>query len=770
MAPRALAGATMVHPAAHGVRSLVSAVAAGVLVATCAVLPAAAVEPDPVAPDIARIDLLEINDLHARLEPAPPVPGVAVLAGAVNSVRAANPNTLLVSAGDNFGTSPFASLVQDDVPTVDVLNTMGLDVSAIGNHELFRGRADFDDRVEPLAQFPYLAANLYDRASGAPAYPEYWVTEVDGVRVGFIGAMTEGLYSLLTPTGVASLEVRPVVAEVNRVAVQLSDGDATNGEADVLVLLAHEGPVSSAPADATDDSTFGRIARDVSPEVDVIFAGHTHKAHAHLLPVSGWPEALRRPVVQSGLHGRRLARVTLDVDRGTGDVVASAAQLIALPGTYPADPEVGALVAAAVARATEIGSVPVGQITGDVRRALHQGDVSNLGGESPMANLVASAHLWATQSTGAQIAFTDPGGVWANLTYTSGGPGDPDGTVTYREVVEVQSHDYRLVTMGLTGRQVLDVLEEQWHPPGASRPSTKLGIAGLTYTYDPTADRGQRITQAWVGDQPLDPDAEYTVVANTFIAAGGNAIDTFGEVTERRETGVLDVDALETYLRAHSPLTADLAQRAVGVHVDVPEGGFAPGDQVTAQLSSLGFSAGEQQDAEVGITVAGRLVGTFPIDPTVVDQTDEVGRATATFVVPPGTPPGAMEVGVSMPVTGTRTSFTVPVAAVVTCAVEYDAVRLHSGVMVAGATITNSGNTPVGRWQLTWDYTVGERAVLGLGASVGQVGSRATAVGVVWNRRIEPGSSVSFAVLGLAPRGVGTPAGFTLNGVVCAGP
>lgn len=717
--------------------------------------------------DLAHIDLLEINDLHAQLEPAPPVPGIAVVAGAVNSIRAQNPNTLLVSAGDNVGTSPFTSLVQDDVPTLDALNAMGVAASAIGNHELFRGRADFDGRVEPLAQFPYLCVNLYDRTTGVSAYQEYSITEVDGVRVGFIGAMTETLYRQVTPTGVASLEVRPIVTEVNRVAAQLSDGDLTNDEADVLVLLVHEGPTTSKLADSTNTSAFGLIARGVSPEVDVIFAGHTHKPHAHLLPVEGWPSTVLRPVVQSGLHGRALAEVTLDVDRTDGEVVATTAQLIALPGSYAPDPGVEAIVAAATAYANERGAVSVGQITGDLRLAALQDGDTNLGAESTMANLVASAHLWATQPAGAQIAFTDPGGVWAELLVASGGPGDPDGNVTYREVVDAQSHDYRLVTMTLTGRQVLDVLEEQWHLPQISRPMTRLGIAGLTYTFDPTRGRLQHITQAWVGSEPLDEAAEYTVVANTFLAAGGNNIATFSKVTERRETGVLDVDALEGYLQAHSPYAPELAQRSVGVHVVSPTGEVVPGGSVTVELSSLGFTRGEPQDADVTVSIAGRSVGTFPVDPTIVDKLDETGRATATFTVPPGTPPGPLVVDLAMPVTGTRASFTLSVAAAPACAVEYDAVRLWGGVMVAGATVTNSGNTPVDGWQLAWDYTQGERALVGVGATVGQSGTRVTARNAPWNGRMDPGSSVTFALVGRAPNGTGTPAGMALNGVPC---
>ncbi len=77
------------------------------------------------------IDLLGINDFHGRLEASSPSAGAAVLAGAVDSFRAANPNTVFVAAGDNIGATTFTSFIQKDVPTIDALNAMGLDVSAL---------------------------------------------------------------------------------------------------------------------------------------------------------------------------------------------------------------------------------------------------------------------------------------------------------------------------------------------------------------------------------------------------------------------------------------------------------------------------------------------------------------------------------------------------------------------------------------------------------------------------------------------------------------
>src|SRR5699024_10205498 len=81
------------------------------------------------------LDILSINDFPGRIEAGGDSAGAAVLACAVEGFEEENPNTLFVSAGDNIGASTFTSFVADDEPTMDVLNAMDLDVSALGNHE-----------------------------------------------------------------------------------------------------------------------------------------------------------------------------------------------------------------------------------------------------------------------------------------------------------------------------------------------------------------------------------------------------------------------------------------------------------------------------------------------------------------------------------------------------------------------------------------------------------------------------------------------------------
>lgn len=101
------------------------------------------------------VTLMTINDFHGALG------GASDLVCAVESVRAESATSFLFSAGDNVGGSAFESAVQNDEPTIDVLNAMGVDATAIGNHEYDQGIDDLLERIEGRTDFPDLAANVY---------------------------------------------------------------------------------------------------------------------------------------------------------------------------------------------------------------------------------------------------------------------------------------------------------------------------------------------------------------------------------------------------------------------------------------------------------------------------------------------------------------------------------------------------------------------------------------------------------------------------------
>ncbi|GIJ29618.1 multifunctional nuclease/2',3'-cyclic-nucleotide 2'-phosphodiesterase/5'-nucleotidase/3'-nucleotidase [Micromonospora qiuiae] len=507
------------------------------------------------------LQLLSINDFHGRLEsPATvggqPVGGAAQLAGLVDQLRTQNPHTALVSAGDNIGASTFISAIDDDNPTIDALNRMGLAASAVGNHEFDKGIVDLTGRVTDRADFPLLGANVYRGADRV--LPAYSISTVGGVRVGFVGVVTEQTASLVSPDGIAGITFRDPVAEANVVAGQLKDGDPANGEADVVVLLAHEGAATANIGSAEDlaaDPVFGRFTR-VDATIDAIFSGHTHQPYAFEVPVPGTDKL--RPVVQAEDYGKRLGKVTLTYDPESGSVTNADASLVDVVGA-PQDPAVAEIVAAAKVRAEELGKQKLGEITADIRRAYTDGN-EDRGKESALGNFIADVQLAGTADAGrggAQIAFMNPGGLRADLLYRT------DGTVTYADAFAVQPFANDVVTKTYTGAQIKQALEQQWQPAGASRPVLWLGVSkGFTYTYDPTAAQGSRITSMKLNGTPIDPAGSYRVTVNSFLAAGGDNFTALGQGTNPVTTGDNDLTMLVSYFAANSRVTPDTTPRS----------------------------------------------------------------------------------------------------------------------------------------------------------------------------------------------------------------
>lgn len=99
------------------------------------------------AADPVQVQVIGTNDFHGRLLSDRDIPGAAKYAGAVDALRAQNPNTVFAAAGDLIGATTFESFINKDKPTIDVFNAMGLDVSSVGNHEFDQGYADLTNRV-----------------------------------------------------------------------------------------------------------------------------------------------------------------------------------------------------------------------------------------------------------------------------------------------------------------------------------------------------------------------------------------------------------------------------------------------------------------------------------------------------------------------------------------------------------------------------------------------------------------------------------------------
>ncbi len=578
------------------------------------------------------VNILNINDFHGRIVDGfgNGALGKNFACTLLTQKAAKGSNVLILGAGDLVGATPFASAVQQDKPTIDYLGVLGLNASAVGNHEFDKGWDDLSGRIMSLATYQYTGANVYDKGTTTPALPEYESYDIGGVRVAVVGAVTEDTPNLVAGAGISALDFGDPVAAVNRVADKLKDGDVSNGEADVVVAEYHEGgPYSSTTGTLADQlavPVFAHLVNDTSAKVDAILQGHTHQAYVYDVQIPGASTGQTRPVLQTGLYGGAVGTISLGVDPTTRTVTAYTAANVPTSGYTPtceADPTWQAaaqIVDDAVAYAAPLAAQQVGSETASLSRAFNNGS-EDRGRESTLSNLIAQSYLESTNEPGrlgADIAIMNPGGVRGDL------PFGTDGTITFGQAANIMPFGNTIKTAEYTGAQVKQILEEQWQPDGASRPYLQLGLSdNLTYTFDPTMARGSRITSITLGGAPIDPAKVYTIVSNSFLVTNvGAAPDGFATMLQGanyRDSGLVDQNMFVDWIAKNSPVSPSFKKHAVAV-VGVPDP-FVTGTKVTFTVEGLNFtSLDAEPNTRLIVFVDGKRVGRTTVSDVVVSS------------------------------------------------------------------------------------------------------------------------------------------------------
>lgn len=613
-----------------------AAVLAGALITASVAAPVQATESS-----LKNIDLLYFNDFHGRLDSSP-----LQFAGAIESER--TDQSLVISGGDNIGASEYTSAAQEDNPTLETLNALELDVSAVGNHEFDQGHQDLTQRVRERAHFPYLAANvrvgdaqgpLLMTGEGHNGNGAYELFERNGVTIAVIGAVTASTPERVAPSAVEGLVFTDPVAEVNAVAERL----AADGTADVIVATYHDGSATE------DQATTDRFWRETSPQVDVVFGGDTH-AEYNLTEDTDGDGQPDRAYMQTGSYGANLGTVSLQYDETTDSVDLSSvlrptSEIVQgrsseeLTTTYPRVKAVDKVVAEASAVAERIGSTPVGKISTDITTAFGpntDGEIArdNRQAESALGNMIAEGfRAQLAQSHGVDIGVINPGGIRHELYYkndpTRAIDGESDGVVTASEVNNVLPFANNLNTVELTGAQFAHALEQQWQSEGSERSFLHLGLSeNVQYTFDPDRPAGDRITSVTVNGSPIDPNKVYTVASVSFLLSGGDGFTTFTEGKNLKDTGLIDRQVFSQYLgrvSATAPVAAEFDRRAVHLSELSSENGTVRFTLRDLNLSSLGAP----HNSTVTIR-RGQADGPVIAAATVTDQASG-GVATVSF-------------------------------------------------------------------------------------------------------------------------------------------
>ena len=514
------------------------------------------------APPPRELTIFSINDFHGNIQPKLPTPlmprlpdaatgevkpqaagGVAYLATALDKLRGGRTDTVLVAAGDLIGASPQLSSLLKDEPSLAALGELGLVASALGNHELdaglpellrkARGECPADGCIWPGFKgpgFPYLAANMYDAATGKTLLPTHIIKDVAGFKVAFVGAITRDTPSVIVPKAIAGLRFGDEAEALNALLPKLrAEG------AQVMVAVMHEGAIYNGSA---NDASYacpglsGRgvdIAKRLDPAYALIISGHTHIAYT--CKING------RLLVQAGSYGGWVTESRLTLDAQGKVLAATAVNHPVLQSLYTPNPAFVALVQRAAALTDAARNKTVALLAEGAQRAARAPF-----GDSALGNLVADAQLaFAKKRGGADIALMNPGGIRADLTVEPGRP------VTMSDLFAIQPFGNELIALTITGAQLRQLLVRQL-PKGDAQPRFLQVSSTLRFQWTQGADGVSRLGAVRVDGQSLDDARDYRLVVNNFMADGGDGASVLRQGRDRLNLGV-DIDAFVEWLR-----------------------------------------------------------------------------------------------------------------------------------------------------------------------------------------------------------------------------
>ncbi len=544
-----------------------------------------------------KLDLFALNDFHGQLETVPVTSsggrvGDVAAGGAeylathlkdlrANSERRGVDRTFTVAAGDLIGATPLLSAAFHDEPSIEAMNELGLDVSSVGNHEfdegykelkrLKRGKClsdgDGADNQNSCpdpskkfegADFAYLGANVKDAQTRKPILAPYKIRKVEGQKVAFIGMTLKDTPNIVTKAGVEGLFFKDEVKTVDKLVPKLRKRGVN-----AMVVLLHEG---AAPSDISDvNGCVGAtgpgldIAKALHPEIDVVVSGHTHQPYNCQVRDPGGKLRLFTSAYSTG---RVVTEIRLKMTSKSGEVKRGKSRAINhivtnADGTA-ADAAITNLISRYGALVAPIRDKVLGKLKNPAVPAESLPRPASVTEDYELGNLIADSQKTDPSAVSGTktpvIAFMNPGGIRADLTENAA------GDVTYGAAFSVQPFNNYVVSMDLTGAQVLAVLNEQWN--GRNEASRKiLQVSGIKYDYSDTAASGTG--SAVVGTPMVDldrngsyeaallPATTYRVVVNSFLSDGGDGFGTLDAGTDKFFGG-LDIDSLARTL-AGSP-------------------------------------------------------------------------------------------------------------------------------------------------------------------------------------------------------------------------
>ena len=443
--------------------------------------------------------------------------GMARLYTYIQQVRAENPNTILIDAGDDIQ----GTIMTDDIynktpeephPVITAMNYMGYDAMTLGNHEFNWGIPTMQT-ILSQAEFPVLAANVTDADGELVTGAGWTIVERDGVKVAIIGVVTPDV-----PIWDGGKEgIDEATYEAANVAVSAAI-DEIGEEADVIVVSAHMGMY--AEFDEENGSDSAQKILDDNPEIDVLQVAHNHVV----------VNEKQGDTVIGGVRngGRDIARfdLTLDADN---NVVDATVEIVDMTDVTPSQ-EIRDIPLVAEAHQKTIDYIaggtdesgeplpPLGSTTAKFQpeneiRGIPAGRVM----DTAVMDLINQIQL---ENSGADVSaaalFKDTSDL-------------PEGDINYGNIFDIYKFDNTLYRVTVTGAELKAYMEwsaecyNQWEEGDINisfdpeYPDYLYDMfAGVEYEIDLSKPKGERIQNVMFKGEPLQDDQTLTLAVNNY--------------------------------------------------------------------------------------------------------------------------------------------------------------------------------------------------------------------------------------------------------------
>jgi 5'-nucleotidase len=514
------------------------------------------------------VQVLQLSDLHGAVEVGTSF-GAALLASNWDADRKANPATIALSSGDNFGAAPPISTEFEEIPTIETLNAVKLDLTIPGNHEHDRNLTHLNKMIG-LSNFQWVVSN-YDSESlavlksGSKQMKNFSIIERGGVKIGVVGSNTPETIEQVFPGNLdyknaagekKTITINPGVAGVNKAITE-----AKAAGAEIVIALLHQGWLQN--ADGTAKGELNELAADIKGAT-AIYGGHSHQTFASVIPGT----VRVNPVVigQTRNSGVEYTRTQICMKRGK--VVGQSIQHVLKAAAPTINTGVVSTVTTQDATAAAMVKQYKDQLTakldvkiGTVSAVFPRGGTPAVerSGETPMGNYIADLMRakyktdFAIQNGGG-IRDTFPAKTYipANTSLVRSGTGALD--VTLGDAFTVFPFGNQIATSVVTGENLWKALENGvgGNYPGDGRFPQ---ISGFKFSFDSTKPAGSRIVDVTKLDGTAIPKngTQYTITTLDFVIFGGDGyLNVFSPDRAKVQGALLDlfVDALKADLAA----------------------------------------------------------------------------------------------------------------------------------------------------------------------------------------------------------------------------